>query len=441
MIDSLQYLLQASLVFSLLYLAYRLVLSRLTFHAFNRYLLLAFVPLSLLLPVVPVLFPALPSISVDVPVYEGIPFVGGQQVASAAPTAPAVGINYGLILGILYCCGVGFILLKLVFGIRKLTQLKRHAEIQEDQGHKIIFTKGTETFSFFNWIFIPKESELKSHPAIVAHEKAHVRLRHSLDVVFSECYVALFWFNPLVYLYRRSLKSVHEFQADGSVLNSQMKTSHYLELLLQNMELSPKNSAPSYFNYPILKRRIDMITKSKSTPFAKLKYLVVLPICVVFCFAFEVQTPEIISAVANPTNSLVVSNLPSLFPVEGKSKEDITAFFGVKHNHPDSKKEKMHGGIDIKASVGTPVLAAADGTIAKAADEGKWGNLIVIAHADGYETWYAHLQGFNSEESQTVKKGDVIGYVGMTGLSRNPHLHYEVKLNGERVDPVDYLTE
>lgn len=68
-----------------------------------------------------------------------------------------------------------------------------------------------------------------------------------------------------------------------------------------------------------------------------------------------------------------------------------------------------------------------------------WGNLIVISHADGYETWYAHLQGFNVEASQTVKKGQVIGYVGNTGMSTGPHLHYEVLKDDEHVDPADYF--
>ena len=71
--------------------------------------------------------------------------------------------------------------------------------------------------------------------------------------------------------------------------------------------------------------------------------------------------------------------------------------------------------------------------------EGDWGNLIVITHPNSYETWYAHLNGFKVIENQEVKKGDIIGYVGTTGRSSGPHLHYEVKHNGQQVNPLDYI--
>ena len=71
--------------------------------------------------------------------------------------------------------------------------------------------------------------------------------------------------------------------------------------------------------------------------------------------------------------------------------------------------------------------------------EGDWGNLIVITHSYGYKTLYAHLDGFNIKENQEVKKGDIIGYVGNTGLSAGPHLHYEVKQNGKQLNPLDYI--
>jgi len=101
----------------------------------------------------------------------------------------------------------------------------------------------------------------------------------------------------------------------------------------------------------------------------------------------------------------------------------------------------MHNGIDIKAPIGTPVIATADGVVAKAADQNKWGNLIVIKHSDGYQTWYAHLQKFNVTENQSVKKGDVIGYVGNTGASLGSHLHYEVHYKEAQVNPINFIKE
>jgi len=127
---------------------------------------------------------------------------------------------------------------------------------------------------------------------------------------------------------------------------------------------------------------------------------------------------------------------PSLFPIRNASEDDISAFFGSSHKHPKLKKQVVHKGIDIKATTGTPVIATADGVILTAKHKGNWGNLIVITHEDGYQTRYAHLDGFNTERYKSVKRGEIIGYVGNTGLSTGPHLHYEVLKNGLHINPL-----
>ena len=99
----------------------------------------------------------------------------------------------------------------------------------------------------------------------------------------------------------------------------------------------------------------------------------------------------------------------------------------------------MHGGIDIRSNLGNPIIATADGFIKKASLEGDWGNLIIIKHTDGYETWYAHLDKFNIKKDQKVKKGTIIGFVGKTGLTKKPHLHYEIRQNGKRLNPLHFI--
>ena len=435
------YIAQVTFVFSLLFITYRTVLSRLTFHTLNRLLLLSLIPISFLFPFINDLFPSMPQGVIDIPLYDGIAFNSIVNFNTTEAITANLTINYWSILTVLYCLGVSFSLAKLFFSLRKLVLTKQKSKIHQEEGYKIIITNISQIFSFFNWIFIPKEKQGDYDNAIIEHEKAHIKLKHSVDIIITEVYITIFWFNPFVYFYRKSLKSVHEFQADKRVLNKQIKALHYLQLLLQNLEINRPNNIYNYFNYPILKRRIDMITKVKSTQLAKLLYLILLPVCVLFLFAFAKPNAESIP-LTSTTNVFKISNSPpSLFPLKGKSKDDITSFFGVKRKHPKSKNRTIHGGIDIRAKIGTPVIATADGTIYKASLEGDWGNLIIISHADGYETWYAHLNGFSIIESQTVKKGEVIGYVGNTGISTGPHLHYEVKHNGKRVNPIDYLTE
>jgi len=438
MTNLLTYSIQVTVVFSLLFIVYRIVLSRLTFHTVNRYLLLSLIPISFLLPLVDGFFPTISQVIIDIPLYESIGFndVEGFKVQETLISNST--INYGAILPILYFLGVIFSLTKLFFNILKLVTEKQNATIHQKKGYKLIITKNLQIFSFFNWIFVPLKQQ---DNIIIEHEKAHIKLKHSIDIIMTEVFIALFWFNPFVYFYRKALKSVHEFQVDNSVLKKQIKTSHYLQVLLQSLDIKNPNTIYSYFSYPILKRRIDMITKTKSTPLAKLKYLILLPVCALLLFAFT--KPNVKSVpIINKLNTIILnSDLPSIFPIKNMTKDDITSFFGIKRKHPKSKKEIIHGGIDIRAKVGTQIIATADGTISKATLEGDWGNLIVISHSNGYQTWYAHLNDFNVEEKQAIKKGDIIGYVGNTGLSTGSHLHYEVKHNGERVNPIDYITK
>lgn len=435
------YLVQATLVFSILYLAYRLFLSRLTFHKLNRYLMLSLIPISLLFPLVNYLFPSMSAITIDVPIYEGIDFGNLEAFAPQETATPQTQFNYSFLLLLLYLVGFGLSFLRLVRKIRKLILIKKRAIAHAKDGYKLVITDGTQIFSFFNWVFIPESKKDDDHHIILEHEKAHVKLRHSIDTIVTELYITLFWFNPFAYFFRKSLKSIHEFQADNSVIENKVKPSDYLQQLLQNIEANASNTISSYFNYPSLKNRITMITKVKSTQITKLRYLVLLPIFLFFLVAFTHKNTNNIGIMSSNNILEETSSIPSLFPVKGKSKADITAYYGVTRKHSKSNENTTHGGIDIKADIGTAVLASADGTISKATLEGNWGNLIVITHSDNYQSWYAHLNDFTVEEGQTVTKGEVIGYVGTTGLSTGPHLHYEVKLNGERVDPLDYISQ
>jgi murein DD-endopeptidase MepM/ murein hydrolase activator NlpD len=115
----------------------------------------------------------------------------------------------------------------------------------------------------------------------------------------------------------------------------------------------------------------------------------------------------------------------------------ITSGFGGR-NHPILGYTKMHTGVDWGSAMGTPIFAAGNGTIEKADWEGGYGKYIRIRHANGYETAYGHMSGFarGMEAGKKVRQGQVIGYVGSTGLSTGAHLHYEILINGRFVDPM-----
>ena len=109
-------------------------------------------------------------------------------------------------------------------------------------------------------------------------------------------------------------------------------------------------------------------------------------------------------------------------------------------NDPFNKSRKMHSGMDFTAPRGTPVYAASDGKIIRADSRSTgYGKHIRIDHGFGYITLYAHLNKYNVKRGQKVKKGDVIGFVGSTGRSQAPHLHYEVQIDKKRVNPINYF--
>lgn len=128
-------------------------------------------------------------------------------------------------------------------------------------------------------------------------------------------------------------------------------------------------------------------------------------------------------------------SVPSRMPVEGVT---LTSGYGMR-NHPILRKRARHNGVDLAAARGTPVYATADGLIGKAQRFSSYGNYVQIEHGGELQTRYAHLSSYTVRAGDMVEKGDLIGYVGSTGRSTGPHLHYEVRVAGEAVDPVPYM--
>jgi hypothetical protein len=133
------------------------------------------------------------------------------------------------------------------------------------------------------------------------------------------------------------------------------------------------------------------------------------------------------------------ASIPAIQPVSNKQLMALASGFGMR-THPIYKVRKMHTGIDFAASIGTPIYATADGKVVTVDIKySGYGKLVEIDHGFGYKTRYAHMHEFAVKQGQNVRRGDLIGYVGNTGLSTAPHLHYEVLINGAQVDPVHYF--
>jgi murein DD-endopeptidase MepM/ murein hydrolase activator NlpD len=154
--------------------------------------------------------------------------------------------------------------------------------------------------------------------------------------------------------------------------------------------------------------------------------------------AFQAKSfVEIANLVKNKEK--LIAAIPSIQPVSNKNLNRIASGFGYRID-PIYKDRRLHAGLDFTAASGTPIYATADGVVRDAGfNTGGYGNRVLINHGFGYETTYSHMYKVKARVGERVKRGEVIGYIGNTGKSTGPHLHYEVHRNGIAVDPIYYF--
>jgi len=144
---------------------------------------------------------------------------------------------------------------------------------------------------------------------------------------------------------------------------------------------------------------------------------------------------EIVKMAKNKEEML--ASIPAIMPVAKENLKRIASGYGMRM-HPILKILKMHEGMDFSAKKGTPIYASGNGKVVRAQRSATYGNVVYIDHGYGYQTRYAHMSKIATKKGKKVKRGDLIGYVGSTGRSVGPHLHYEVRYNGKPVNPIGY---
>ncbi len=133
----------------------------------------------------------------------------------------------------------------------------------------------------------------------------------------------------------------------------------------------------------------------------------------------------------------LLKTIPAIQPVQNEDLTRVASGYGMRM-HPILKYRRMHNGMDFTANVGTPIYATGDGTVTKVGLGSGYGKMVIIEHGFGYKTYYAHMSKYNTKGGRKVKRGEIIGYVGNSGLSAGPHLHYEVWKNGQVMNPVNF---
>ncbi len=136
----------------------------------------------------------------------------------------------------------------------------------------------------------------------------------------------------------------------------------------------------------------------------------------------------------------MLASIPAIMPVAGKDLTRVASGYGMRI-HPIFKVRRMHTGMDFTAAKGSDIYSTGDGVVEVVKSElGGYGKHIIINHGYGYQSLYAHMVRFNVRPGQKIKRGDLIGFIGSTGTSTAPHLHYEVIKNGEKINPANFYS-
>ena len=268
---------KAAVALAVFYMFYRLLLSKETFHRFNRIVLLGTAALSFILPLCVITFKkvvVLPAMTASSETFAG-------DVAETVAIVPEVSEPiWSVILFTLFALGAMAVLVHVassIVGIRRIIRNGSHEALES--GETLIITEtDTAPFSWMKYIVISRADYESGYSHILTHEKAHIALRHSWDVLFVDIITAFQWFNPAIWMLKADLRALHEFEADDAVLRSGANIKEYQYLLIRKAVSKSGYSVANSFNHSTLKARITMMLNKKSSRMSAWKALYVIPL-------------------------------------------------------------------------------------------------------------------------------------------------------------------
>ena len=349
------YELKAAVLLAVFYMFYRLLLSRDTFHRFNRVMLLVISLLSLILPLCEITVHR----TVDIPAW----LLTMQESRSATVVEEAVNGTGGWETAAvsLYIAGVMAVLAHTGFAVADVLRIiLRGRRIPQEDGVVIVVTdRDTAPFSWMKYIVFCESDFRAGHEAILRHEKAHVRMRHSWDLLFTDIVTAFQWFNPAVWMLRADLRALHEFEADDFVLRSGADAREYQYLLIRKAVSASGNSITNSFSHSTLKNRITMMLRKRSSSWGALKALYLVPL-VGLSLAATAETRYDYNITGIPENGgdAAGSLLSDSVSAEKKRVRVKTA---VKDTIISVTKDTMITGSGDDGSRGTIMIAGYDG--------------------------------------------------------------------------------
>ena len=317
------YILKSAFCLALFYLFYRLLLSKETFHRFNRVALLGLLVASCVVPLIQVGAQGANEINRQFLSLEEMLLMAEpmDEVGAEALAVPTWGWKEMLLL--LYIIGIVFFLIRNLWSLGRMIGLIDGCRKEKMDDGILLFTHRKEIapFSWMKCIVLSEKDLDEGGEAILTHERAHIANRHSWDLLLADVCVFFQWFNPAAWLLKQELQNIHEYEADEWVINQGIDAKKYQLLLIKKAVGTRLYSMANSLNHSSLKKRITMMIKKKSNPWARLKYLYLLPVATFAVVAFA--RPEISERMEEISNVKVREFTLNPKAKEGKSVEKL----------------------------------------------------------------------------------------------------------------------
>ena len=424
------YILKSSVCLVLFYLFFRLLLSKETFHRFNRMALLGVLFFSLLIPCIEV------TTRHQVEVQQAVLSIEQLLLMAELEATPAnVGavqetptISWVQIVLLVYLAGILFLVCRNIYSLICLFRLVhsgKHEKLEKGVT-LVVHNQEIAPFSWMKYIVISRKDLEENGREILIHEMAHIHHRHLVDLLVADICIFFQWFNPGAWLLKQELQNIHEYEADETVINEGVNAKEYQLLLIKKAVGTRLYSMANSFNHSKLKKRITMMLKEKSNPWARLKYLYVLPLAAIAVTAFA--RPEI-SEKMEEISAVKVNDLAAI--VEKKSEENVVK------EPADTAKNKVIV-VGYRAEKKDSVLTSGEKEVAVSVRgiSGEEKPLVII---NGKESDYEVVNALNPERIESIsvigaeKAIKIYGEKAKDGLM-NIKLYSEKKFKPKKIE-------
>ncbi|NMD01674.1 MAG: TonB family protein, partial [Bacteroidales bacterium] len=300
------YLLKSALWLTGFALVYLLFLRNERFFMLKRVYLISGLVVSIVFPLIAVRY----QVDIPAPQIDLTPVAGPAISTPDQQSTPDKSTDFLLILMVLYISGVLFLAYRILRHAGSIVKIIRKENVTNDKYIKLIRSRHFPvSFSFFNYVFINPVIEAGEVKEIMNHEIVHVKQKHWFDLVLAEFLRIIQWINPFMWMYTEFIKVNHEYLADEAALQRTESPANYRAALINQMMASPVFSLTNSFNYSLSKKRFEMMKKIVTSPYRKMKVILILPVCAVIIYAFAVPEYNYVTNTVNKSSEIIVPDV------------------------------------------------------------------------------------------------------------------------------------